>query len=75
MRVSILDVKEVIFEDNAESVVLPGEDGEFCVLDLHEEFLYRLKKGELRINDSLSLQVEDGVARMQNNKLVIFIER
>ncbi|MFH2137743.1 MAG: hypothetical protein ABII88_04470 [Candidatus Omnitrophota bacterium] len=75
MRVSVVDVKEIIFEDDVESVILPGRDGELGVLDLHEAFLYRLKKGVLKINNSLSLPVEDGVAKMQNNRLVILVER
>ena len=74
MKVFVLNVNKVIFEDDADNVVLPGRDGEFGVLDLHEDFLYRLRKGIVKINNAFSLSIEDGVARMQNNKLVVLVE-
>jgi len=39
----------VVFEGNAREVVLPAEDGEICVLDFHQPFLYSLRSGNVRI--------------------------
>jgi hypothetical protein len=49
MRLSILEPRRVIFEGNAREVILPAEDGEICVLDFHQPFLYSLRSGNVRI--------------------------
>ncbi|MCP4649662.1 MAG: F0F1 ATP synthase subunit epsilon [PVC group bacterium] len=75
MDVSILDTKEILYEKSAVRVVLPTVEGELCVLDMHENFLSRLKNGIITINDSDSFSVTDGVASMENNRLTILVER
>lgn len=49
MRLSILEPRRVVFEGNAREVILPAEDGEICVLDFHQPFLYSLRSGNVRI--------------------------
>jgi len=49
MRLSILEPRRVVFEGNAKEVILPAEDGEICVLDFHQPFLYSLRSGNVRI--------------------------
>jgi len=54
MRLSILEPRRVVFEGNAREVILPGEDGEICVLDFHQPFLYSLRSGNVRIRGGWS---------------------
>ena len=75
MRVTIVDAKEVIFEKTADKTLLPAHDGEICVLDYHEPFLCRLRKGLVRIDDSFAVGINDGVARMSANELIVMVER
>ena len=75
MDVSVLEIKDVVYEAKAKKVVLPAFDGEICVLDLHEPFLYRLRRGFIRVDDSFSLEIKDGMARMKDNRLVIMVKR
>ncbi|MFZ2602841.1 MAG: hypothetical protein WAX79_02430 [Candidatus Omnitrophota bacterium] len=49
MRLSILEPRKIIFEGNAKEVILPGEDGEICVLDFHQPFLLGLRSGNIKI--------------------------
>lgn len=75
MKIAIIDTKELIYENVVKKAVLPGADGEFCVLDHHQPFIYRLGRGKIRIDDSFSLNIENGIARMKANELVIMVDR
>lgn len=73
MQVSILEPKKVVWEGQAKEVRLPAEDGELCVLDFHQPFLIRLRKGVVR-SDNLRTVIKDGVAFLRSNNLVLFVE-
>jgi F0F1-type ATP synthase epsilon subunit len=73
MQVSILEPKGTIWEGNARQVTLPAEDGEVCVLDFHQPFLMRLKKGVILLPDRRTA-IKDGIAFMKSNALKIFVE-
>ena len=70
-----MDAKGVIYERIAEKAILPAFDGEACILNFHQPFIYRLRKGTIRIDDSFTVPVKDGVARMMRNELVLMVER
>ena len=89
MRVSVVDPWRMVFEGNVEEAILPGEDGELCVLDSHHPFLYRLRRGMIQLRRSgarpgvrviggpgaeVRIAIMDGVARMAGNELVIMVE-
>ncbi len=75
MKLSILNSKETIFEKDAKSVVLPGEDGQLCVMDYHEPFLYKLKTGQILVDDKFAINIVGGIARMKGNELVVLLEQ
>ncbi|MFQ5680713.1 MAG: hypothetical protein ACE5GG_01465 [Candidatus Omnitrophota bacterium] len=86
----MLNPQEVIYEGNAEEVILPGEDGEFSVLDFHQAFLYCLRPGIVRIRQkfargwenapsskkksNLQLKIKRGLAKMISDELVLLVE-
>jgi len=82
----VVDPWRMVFEGNVEEAILPGEDGELCVLDFHHPFLYRLRRGMIQLKRSgarpgvrvmggqraeVRIAIMDGVARMAGNELVI----
>lgn len=73
MRVSLLEPKGIIWEGSAKEAALPGEDGEVCVLDFHQPFLVRLKKGVISLGNRQT-PIKDGIAFMKGNVLKIFVE-
>jgi len=73
MQVSILEAKKVVWEGRAKEVRLPAQDGDLCVLDFHQSFLIRLRKGIVR-SDKVRMAIKDGVAFLRSNKLVLFVE-
>jgi len=90
MRVSILESKQAIYRGNAKKVILPGEDGELCVLDFHQPFLYHLRRGYIQVSETgvhpekdgirkpptlRRIWIENGLAAMKSNELTIMAER
>ncbi len=73
MQVSILEPKKIVWEGQAKEVRLPTEDGDVCVLDFHEPFLIRLRKGVVR-SDRQRTAIKDGIAFLRSNKLILFVE-
>lgn len=88
MRVSVLEPWRVLYEGNAEEVLLPGEDGELDVLDFHHPFVYRLRRGYIQVLRRSRRQgaqaprrpqvesrilIADGIARMAGNELVLLV--
>ena len=71
--VTVLSPREVIFEGQAKSVILPGESGVFEVLPFHKRILSRLISGKLFI-DEKSFPVKRGIVKVSQNKVTIIVE-
>ena len=81
MRILIITGREVTYKGEAYMAVLPGRDGEFSVLDFHQPFLYRLRKGMVRIKvyetdrEDKVFALADALARFSGNTLLILCEK
>lgn len=70
-----------MYREQANVVVLPGRDGEFSVMDFHQPFLYRLRKGLIKVREEKGkhteriLHIKDGMAVFSENTLLIFCEK
>ena len=73
MRLAILEPKKAIWQGMAKRVLLPALDGQICVLDFHQPFVVRLKKGEIVFGDT-RVPVKDGIAFMRSNTLNVFAQ-
>jgi len=82
MKTRVLTIYEKLFEGEAKEVILPGCDGEVCVLDFHQPFLYRLRRGYVKLRTASSAMpgqernifIKDGVAALRDNSLDILVE-
>ena len=74
---SVLDVKTaaVILKEIVSEVILPGAEGELCILDFHQPIISYLKKGIIRIEPGPSIGIKKGIARMEGNELVVLVEK
>jgi F0F1-type ATP synthase epsilon subunit len=77
LTVSILDIKTTaaILKEMASCVVLPGEEGEFSVMDFHQEIVACLKEGMVRVDEKHFIRIKKGIARMERNELSILVEQ
>lgn len=73
-KAKIVSSNRVLFEDKVKSVFLPGETGEFEVLEFHKPIISLLKQGIILIDGDKSIVVNKGVVKMQDNELVALVE-
>jgi len=71
--VSIINQAQVIFEGVANSVIVPGDYGEFEILPFHWPIVSLLKKGEIII-DNMGFPISRGIIRFGEDKLVALVE-
>jgi F-type H+-transporting ATPase subunit epsilon len=74
LDVSLLTPREVIFEGQANSIILPGEEGVFEIQPFHKRILSRLISGILFV-DEQSFSIQRGIVKVNQNKVTIIIER
>jgi len=73
-KVTILNPKRTIYEGEAKSVFLPGDQGEFEVLELHKPIISILRRGEIIIDWNKSVVISKGIMRMRKDELVALVE-
>lgn len=73
LNVTIMNPVKVIFQGDAESVVLPGDAGTFEVMSFHKRILSRLLKGDIEINGK-RIPIARGIVRVEKNNVIAVIE-
>ncbi len=66
--------EEIIFQGQASSVILPGSEGEFEVLNFHKPIMSRLKKGLIVVDNIKEFPVAGGVVKMAQQSLVAIVD-
>ncbi|MAZ00636.1 MAG: ATP synthase F1 subunit epsilon [Flavobacteriales bacterium] len=78
MFLQVISPSKTIFEGEVLSVKVPGEEGEFEMLNKHAAIVSSLNKGTIRIikEDKKidKIQIRSGVVEMQKNKIILLIE-
>ncbi len=64
----------MIFEGHSSSVIFPGTEGEFEILDFHKPILSRLKKGVIVLDNQKEILIEGGVMSMDKQQLVAMVD-
>lgn len=72
-NVTVLDQANVIFNGIAGSVVLPGDEGEFEILDFHKPIVSFLTRGDIVI-DEMGFPISRGIMRFHKNQLIALVE-
>jgi len=73
-KVTIINPRRTIYEGRANSVFLPGNEGEFEVLDFHRPIISLLRGGEIIIGWNKYVAITKGVVKMHRNELVALVE-
>lgn len=73
-NIVVLNPKKVLFEGVASSVFLQGDNGEFEILPYHCPIVSLLKKGHVLIDSKKRLAIRGGIAKFNNNELVVMVE-
>jgi len=77
VEVSVVTPEGRAFEGSAQSIVLPGAEGEFGVLSGHEVFLTALQAGALRIakpgGETLHAAISRGFAEVHGDSVTVMV--
>ena len=78
MLLEIITPETKVFEGEVKSVLLPGTNGKFEILNNHAPIISTLTEGEVRIikkNEQKELfDINGGVIEMQNNKIIVLAD-
>lgn len=74
-KVTVLDSQRVLFEGEANRVFLPGDTGEFEVLELHKPLISLLKEGMVVIDGDQAIPISSGIVRVRKDELVVLVEK
>ena len=69
----VLNPAETLFDGQARSITLPGEEGVFELLPYHKPIISRLISGTILVDDK-SIPVRRGIVKFDNNKATIVVE-
>ncbi len=73
LKVSVMDHRQTYFEGVANSVILPGDYGEFEVMEFHKTIISLLVAGEIII-DNVGFPISRGIVCVENDELVALVE-
>jgi F-type H+-transporting ATPase subunit epsilon len=78
MFLEIITPDKKLFSGEVKSIVLPGSDGKFGLLNHHAPIISSLKKGTVKVTDVSeaiqSFEIKGGVVEMLNNQVIILAE-
>lgn len=77
MYLDIVTPDKKVFEGDVSSVIMPGSDGQFEVLDNHASLIASLASGEVKIKtngQNLVFQIDGGMVEVLDNKVAILAE-
>jgi F-type H+-transporting ATPase subunit epsilon len=74
MKIVILDPKRVVLDSEAESVLLPGDRGEFELLDHHVPIVSLLRRGHVTVDWKTRVPIKSGMVKFDQNECVVLVE-
>lgn len=78
MHLEIITPDKKLYSGDVKSVVLPGSQGRFGVLNKHASMISSLKKGKIKIVDEKQetryFEIAGGVAEVHKNKIIVLAE-
>ena len=78
MKVEILTLENILLSEEVKSVIVPGKNGQFEILNNHAPIISLLNEGTIKVtyinNEKKDFQILSGSVEMSNNKITILAE-
>ncbi len=81
MKISIMNAQHTLYQGAVSAATLPANGGELTLLDDHEPIFVALQRGAIRLvpiaqkkEELQPIPIQQGLARMKHNELVILVE-
>ncbi len=78
MTLEILSAEEKIFSGEVDSIIFPGSNGQFQVLNNHAPLISTLVSGEIKYStnsNNSSVKIKGGIVEILENKINALIEK
>ena len=79
IKIELVTPSEMVFNDSADMVIIPGSEGFFGVLPRHAPILANLKRGKLDVYNNGSITrrffIDGGIADVLPERVIILSER
>lgn len=76
MKLSILALDKTLYQDEAQSVIVPGVEGQLQALDHHVPLVTALKAGKIRVvskKGTEEFEIEGGVLEVRPDQINILV--
>jgi F-type H+-transporting ATPase subunit epsilon len=77
MTLEILTPEKKLYSGESSSVILPGVDGSFQLLDRHAPLISALGKGKIEYKEgkeTRSIEIKSGFVECLKNKVIVLVE-
>ncbi len=74
MEIEILSPSQEIYKGKSNQIILPGEKGQFQILENHANIFSVLRKGEIIIGQEKRIPILSGIVGVSDNKVIILVE-
>lgn len=81
MKIFIMNAQHTLYQGAVSVATLPASGGELTLLDDHEPIFVALQRGVIRLvpiaqkkEELQPIPIQQGLARMKHNELVILVE-
>ncbi|MFH1287674.1 MAG: hypothetical protein ABII25_03150 [bacterium] len=73
LKVLIMSPNKVFFNGSARSIIIPGVDGFFEIMDFHCPLISLTVMGGVQV-DNKRIMVRKGVVKVERNEVVVLVE-
>ncbi|WP_113738099.1 FoF1 ATP synthase subunit delta/epsilon [Blattabacterium clevelandi] len=78
MQVTIINFEKILYKNIAISIIAPGLNGYFQILENHASFISILSNGWIKLNKSfddkiLKIPINGGFLRVKNNFVIVIL--
>ena len=74
LELTIISPRRVIYKGGAKSVIVPGEQGVFELLEFHKNILSRLARGCIVVDNKNLYNIKRGVIKLERNEVTVIVE-
>jgi F-type H+-transporting ATPase subunit epsilon len=73
--ITIMTPKGVLHEGEVETIAIPGDRGDFEILQFHKPIISRLRRGEIVLDWKQRIPVSGGIVRVHRDEVVVLVEQ
>lgn len=73
--ITIMTPKGTLHEGEVERISIPGDRGDFEILQFHKPIISRLRRGRIVLDGHQAIPVSGGIIRANKDQVVVLLEQ